>query len=136
MAPVGPEGPIGPTGPMGPCGPAAPAAPATPAAPAGPIGPAGPCDTRVTSSLAEWPVSSFCLLSNNTFAADDHRARPLLFAGLFSHACTCAVTSIEMYCPVTVTGKLAMAAPTAGAVADVTLYSPHAPVTGETVTEP
>jgi hypothetical protein len=43
---------------------------------------------------------------------------------------------METNCPATDTGKLPIELPVAGAVADVTLYSPHAAVTGEIVTEP
>jgi hypothetical protein len=59
-----------------------------------------------------------------------------LLAGVFSHACTCAVTSTETNCPATETGSVPTEPPVAGAVAEVTLYSPQLADTGETVTEP
>jgi hypothetical protein len=76
------------------------------------------------------------LLSKRTFAVPDVSARPLLLPGVLNHACTWAVTSTETNCPATDTGKLPIELPVAGAVAEVTLYSPHAAVTGEIVTVP
>jgi hypothetical protein len=66
----------------------------------------------------------------------DARAKPVSLADALSHACTCAVTSMEINCPDVETPKLPSELPTAGAVAAVTLYSPHGTDTGETVTAP
>jgi hypothetical protein len=60
----------------------------------------------------------------------------LLLEGVFSHACTCAVTSTETNCPDVETARVPIELPVAGDVAEVTLYSPQAAVTGETVTDP
>jgi hypothetical protein len=76
------------------------------------------------------------LLSNCTMAVPAVSAIPWFVAGAKIHPCTIAVTSTAMYVPAWLTENTCAALPSEGNVAYVTLYSPHAPPTGCTLTSP
>jgi hypothetical protein len=76
------------------------------------------------------------LLSNCTTAEPADSAIPLLLAGFAIQPCTIAVTSTATKSPAPLTWKTPAVLPTAGSVAYVTLYSPHALATGAKLTAP
>jgi hypothetical protein len=76
------------------------------------------------------------LLSNCTTAVPAVSANPLFVAGEFTHPCTSIVTSTATYAPAWFTETTWAEFPRDGNVAYVTLYSPHASLTGCTLTSP
>jgi hypothetical protein len=76
------------------------------------------------------------LLSNCTSADAALSASPLFEDGVVTQACTAAVTSTVTNSPAADTCIMPAVVPIAGSVLYVTLYSPHAPLTGETDTAP
>jgi hypothetical protein len=69
-------------------------------------------------------------------AALELNAKPKLFAGVVTQACTSAVTSTVTYDPALATATLSAVDPVNGAVAKVTLDSAHGVSTGTTLTVP
>jgi hypothetical protein len=76
------------------------------------------------------------LLSNCTTAVSAVSANPLFVPGALTHPCTAAVTSTVTNSPAAGACAVPVAAPSAGSVLYVTLYSPHAPFTACTLTVP
>jgi hypothetical protein len=76
------------------------------------------------------------LLSNCTAAVAAVKANPKFVAGAVIHPCTSAVTSTVTYAPAWLTENTCEALCSEGSVAYVTLYSPHAPPSVCTLTNP